>query len=262
MPPKSRKSPAQSAATVRAVRNADGGRAKRTELVGRPAPPIANVAAAADTSAPPEMRTVRSPVQARSKKRMAVVLRAAAELLEETGVEGFTIRGLEQQAGVSSGWIYRFFPDRDAIIEAVMLEFSAASRDVIPALEAAESWQQVLEDEVNAMVHLFRSSPGMGVVWLSRRRTGLVEQADTEANDLIARQLAEKLLPWATVTEDELRERVRVSVDGVQGMIEQAFRSGRGDDSWLIGEITRMRIAYLAPCFAPSGSAGLAAPPA
>jgi AcrR family transcriptional regulator len=193
---------------------------------------------------------------------MALVLRAAAELLEETGVEGFTIRGLEQQANVSSGWIYRFFPDRSAIIEAVMLEFSVASRNVIPALEVAGSWQEVLEDEVNAMVHLFRSTPGMGAVWLSRRRTGLVEQVDQEANDLIASQLTENLLPWATVTADELRARVRVSVDAVQGVIEYIFRSGRGDDAWIVGEIARMRIAYLAPCFAAAGSAGLNLPPA
>jgi AcrR family transcriptional regulator len=52
---------------------------------------------------------------------MNKLLKAAAEVLGQHGVEGATIPRIAQHAGLTPGAIYRRFPDKDALLETVIL---------------------------------------------------------------------------------------------------------------------------------------------
>ena len=62
----------------------------------------------------------REPVQRRSRERVDLILKAAAELLAEGGVEALTTRSLSAHADIPVATIHRYFDNRDAIIAAYL----------------------------------------------------------------------------------------------------------------------------------------------
>ena len=62
-----------------------------------------------------------APQQARSRESLRRLLKAAAEVLGQHGVEGTTIPRIAQHAGLTPGAVYRRFQDKDALIETVIL---------------------------------------------------------------------------------------------------------------------------------------------
>jgi AcrR family transcriptional regulator len=87
----------------------------------------------------PGMSTVenarRTPRQRRSRATVELVLEAAAQLLEKVGEGGFNTNAVAERAGVSIGTLYRYFPDKQAILRALarreMEAFSAAARSAL-----------------------------------------------------------------------------------------------------------------------------------
>ena len=65
-----------------------------------------------------EMRR-RIPAQPRSRATVEVLLEAAAQLLESAGMRGFNTNAVAERAGVSIGTLYRYFPDKQAILIAL-----------------------------------------------------------------------------------------------------------------------------------------------
>src|ERR1035441_1188771 len=62
-----------------------------------------------------------APQQARSRESTRKLLKAAAEVLGQHGIEGATIPRIAQHAGLTPGAVYRRFPDKDALLETVIV---------------------------------------------------------------------------------------------------------------------------------------------
>jgi AcrR family transcriptional regulator len=75
------------------------------------------VARASDTD-----RLRNAPLQARSRERLRRVLDAADEVLAQDGAAAFTTTRVAIEAEVPIGSVYRFFPDKEAIVEALAVQ--------------------------------------------------------------------------------------------------------------------------------------------
>jgi AcrR family transcriptional regulator len=62
-----------------------------------------------------------APQQARSRESTRKLLKAAAEVLGQHGVKGTTIPRIALHAGLTPGAVYRRFPDKDALLETVVI---------------------------------------------------------------------------------------------------------------------------------------------
>lgn len=62
-----------------------------------------------------------APKQARSRESLRKLLKAAAEVLGQHGVDGATIPRIAAHAGMTPGSVYRRFRDKEALLEAVIL---------------------------------------------------------------------------------------------------------------------------------------------
>ncbi len=78
------------------------------------------------------MKPRKSARQARSADTIAVIVEAAARILEAAGLAGFTTNAIAERAGVSVGSLYQYFPNKDAITRALI-------RRELETLEAAVS---------------------------------------------------------------------------------------------------------------------------
>ena len=63
--------------------------------------------------------------QTRSRKSLERLLDAGEEVLKNYGLEGATVPRIAAQAGLSPGSVYRRFPDKDALLRAVVLRYHA-----------------------------------------------------------------------------------------------------------------------------------------
>lgn len=63
------------------------------------------------------MELRNEPVQKRSTARLAAIEAAAEQAIAEEGVDKFTTADIARIAGCSIGTIYRYFPDRVAILD-------------------------------------------------------------------------------------------------------------------------------------------------
>ncbi|HTU64051.1 MAG TPA: helix-turn-helix domain-containing protein, partial [Polyangiales bacterium] len=82
----------------------------------------------------PEPRKL--PQQERSRALYDAILTAAAELLDSDGPE-LTLAEVATRAGVSSGSLYQYFPDRPALIAALIDRQLANDRETLRKLREA-----------------------------------------------------------------------------------------------------------------------------
>ena len=80
----------------------------------------------------------RAPSQARSERMVATLLEAAAQVLENKGLEGFNTNAVAERAGVSIGSLYQYFPSKDALTFALMQrESESFYQEALAALDHA-----------------------------------------------------------------------------------------------------------------------------
>jgi AcrR family transcriptional regulator len=75
----------------------------------------------ADVQLPPMPAKSLAPQQARSRESLRKLLKAAAEVLGQHGVDGATIPRIAAHAGMTPGAVYRRFRDKETLLEAVIL---------------------------------------------------------------------------------------------------------------------------------------------
>ncbi|MGW0466168.1 TetR family transcriptional regulator [Streptomyces sp. NPDC003027] len=191
----------------------------------------------------------RIPVQQRSADRLARILDACAELLDETGYEQLSTRAVAVRAGVPIGSVYRFFGNKRAMAAALahrnLDRYAArvtARLAVLPAVDAHAAIDTVL-DEYLAMK---RTVPGFALVDFGVPAPG--ESGDDDPNHLVADRLCELLAaPLGRPADETLRRKVLVGVEATDALLQLAFRTAASGDPALIAETRELLYAYLAP---------------
>jgi AcrR family transcriptional regulator len=87
--------------------------------------------------------------QARSDARTRQLLEAAARLMERSGSHGVSMQAVADEAGVSVGLIYRYFANKQELVQGVILGVLDDMARLIPAAVAPEA------DPVRRMVAAF-----------------------------------------------------------------------------------------------------------
>src|SRR5438874_1475180 len=80
----------------------------------------------------------RQPKQERGKRRVALILDAAAEVFADLGYEATTTIKIAERANISVGSLYQFFPNKDAIVRELVDRYVGLVRlwfETIPVQE-------------------------------------------------------------------------------------------------------------------------------
>ncbi|MFM1990134.1 MAG: Transcriptional regulator [Pseudomonadota bacterium] len=81
------------------------------------------------------MRTV--PRQQRARAAVNRILRATGELLDDAGFDALTTTAVAERAGVNIATLYRYFPDKFALIEALALAIETERYEKVGPMLAA-----------------------------------------------------------------------------------------------------------------------------
>lgn len=153
--------------------------------------------------------------QERGKKRMAELLRAAGQVFADVGYENATTNAIAARAGVSPGTLYQFFPNKQAIAEALADAYAAknqALHENVFVLSAAEvPLHDLIERLVGSFLEFRRNAPGFEALFvgsvvsreLAERVQALHQQMKQRIADFIqmrAPHLTAKMIQTAAET--------------------------------------------------------------
>jgi len=93
--------------------------------------------------------------QARGQQRMAALLAAAEQVFAEIGYEQATTNLIASRASVSPGTLYQFFPNKEALAEAVAEGYAARLRSLHERVLSPRSTRTPLQDLVDAVIDPF-----------------------------------------------------------------------------------------------------------
>ncbi|MFD6990032.1 TetR family transcriptional regulator [Streptomyces sp. NPDC059943] len=206
----------------------------------------------------------RAPVQRRSAARLARILDACAELLDETGYEELSTRAVAGRAGVPIGSVYRFFGNKrdmaDALARRNLDRYVERVERRLAAIPAAD-WRSAIDVVLDEYLAMKRTVPGFGLVDFGNRipvgapepppeRTPAGEPAvdpapdpDHRVADRLTALLAAQL---RRVPDAALRRMVLVAVEAADALFQLAFRRHASGDPDVIAETRELVRAYLA----------------
>jgi AcrR family transcriptional regulator len=177
------------------------------------------------------------PVQARSTARLAALLDAAAEAVDELGYERLTTAMVADRAGASIGTVYRYFPDRVAVLQSLAArnEERAVVRviDVIAAPDHRD-WLEAMVAAFDVLVDLFRVEPGFAAIRLGDVLS-LRPAEGIPRNTVLADSMYDTLVRrYNLPVDDEARFAFEAAIEIADALVARAFaRDPRGDERYL-----------------------------
>jgi AcrR family transcriptional regulator len=184
------------------------------------------------------------PVQVRSSKRLAALLDATAEVLADIGYETLTTAMVADRAGASIGTVYRYFPDRIAVLHALIARNRQRAEDTVLSSLRQSSVTTVrdgLDIVFDSYLDLFRTEPGFKSLRLGdvldirpsqNSRTGNADFAH-----LVGDELAEKL---SLTLDSRARMAIETAVEVVDALLARAFLRVEKGDKAVIDEARRL----------------------
>lgn len=179
------------------------------------------------------------PVQARSTARLAALLDAAAAVVAEIGYERLTTAMVAERAGASIGTVYRYFPDRIAVLQALgarNLERALTRVNDVIADEKHTNWAEALGAAYGSLVELFHSEPG----FRSLRSGDVIDlhpaSNDRTYNSILAEAMYNGLVArFDIVDSPEARFAFETSLEISDALAARAFaRNPEGDESFMV----------------------------
>ena len=178
------------------------------------------------------------PVQARSTARLAALMDAAAAVVDEIGYERLTTAMVAERAGASIGTVYRYFPDRIAVLQALgarNLERALARVTDEAASVKHDDWVAALSASMDILIDAYRTEPGFRSL-----RVGDVIDLRPAPNEIpfksvLASALLDGLVSRFGVPDnEEVRFAFETSIEVSDALAARAFaRNPDGDENFL-----------------------------
>ncbi|WP_330246703.1 MULTISPECIES: TetR/AcrR family transcriptional regulator [unclassified Streptomyces] len=190
----------------------------------------------------------REPVQTRSRETVKRILQAAAGLIDEGGVDSVTTRVIADRAGITAASLYRFFADREQILDALVehhLEQLTAHVAEVEAGWAPTSVGEFVEREFDSYAGYYRDHPNAARLWLDGRVSPTVRAEVLRYNRVTAERLhGLAVAAGLAAPQGDLLVFV-VAVELADRALELAFRERSDPDPDVIAHGRVALIAYL-----------------
>jgi AcrR family transcriptional regulator len=191
------------------------------------------------------------PTQSRAKKSVELILATTAALLDEVGVEGFNTNLLAQRAGVRVRTVYRYFPNKYAVImaltEALAVQWNAWMVRCYERLADPNSeWRHVLHETRVEWLKNAQRVPGALSVLLAMNATPELKELHFGIFEDMSQKIAAALRARGLrVPRVKLIAIARTVVCTMNVATELFVRLDGGEGWRLVAELDAAQAAYL-----------------
>jgi AcrR family transcriptional regulator len=171
------------------------------------------------------------PGQARSQETVGVILEASARILESDGTHGFNTNAIATKAGVSVGSLYQYFPNKDAIVLALIGSYEDGLQNAVAEAIQVGRGQELkrrLRLLVRALVMVHYRRPRLNRV-LEAEEERLGSRTDDAAFHRMVLQLLQDHKHEMVVPVSAATERVVVAI--LRGVIDLGLASAASPGS-------------------------------
>jgi AcrR family transcriptional regulator len=201
----------------------------------------------------PSLDTKSRPSRRRGKDTFEVILTTAGELLAEVGFERLTTNLVCERAGLTPPALYRYFPNKYALLKELAHRLMDAQDKVVLAwLEAGGTKSSTLEEsvaknrdlqkQINAITRAF---PGGDWILRALRALPMLQEVRTTSRDMVAQTLFEILRAEnPDANEDRLRTATRLTTQMMYAATEMVLEEPDQDEDKINEEICWMVALY------------------
>ena len=196
-------------------------------------------------------RPRKRPFQARARHSVESIVEAAARILEEHGHGRFTTNAVAARAGVSIGTLYQYFPDKAAIVGALIERETARLlrdvEDVVQRLSGLEALEAVIRAAVAHQARRPRLARLLDLEEAQLPLDAATQAVRTRFGDILARLLSDPSLPDNDEEPDVVANDVAAII---RGIVDTAGERGDIDPHALTRRVRRAVLGYLNGCAA------------
>jgi AcrR family transcriptional regulator len=206
----------------------------------------------------PEVSGRRTPLQSRSQQTVQRVLDAASSLLTQMPLEDVTTTRIAAEAGLSIGGLYRFFPDKQTIIDAIAVrhveQFRASLENtVMKILEREfsnlESFDPaaILDSVVDAYIVYLDAHPDFRTISFGRYVSAATKEREASPNVGLPALLKNFMLERLGIPNTpELDLMLRVVSEAGERLIAYAYEQPTSKErDRIVAEMKKMLAGYL-----------------
>jgi AcrR family transcriptional regulator len=191
------------------------------------------------------------PGQERSKETVEAILEATARILSRDGYDRTSTNKIADAAGVSIGSLYQYFPNKDALVGALLERYASRLIGLIEtsAVElAAVPLEQATEVLVRAVFAFYRRAPRLHRVLFEQ----ITNAGNVERRNALLRHAHQLFLGYferhrAELRVDNLDVATFAAMHAIEGIAHAAVLSApeRLEDDALVDESVAMLLSYL-----------------
>lgn len=188
------------------------------------------------------------PVQARSTARLTRLLDAAAEVIDEIGFERLTTAMVAERAGASIGTVYRYFPDRIALLQSLSIRTTTEFVDEVAQVvrdERHTNWWDAVEASIGLLADSFANRKG----FRSLRFGDVIDlrpaTSDRTNNSVVAETIAQSLGERFTLDAPELSFHLEVALEIADALLARSFGLEPAGDARFSSEAKAIVRGYL-----------------
>ena len=202
----------------------------------------------------------RAPMQPRSMQTIHRLVDAASSLLSRMPLEEVSTTRIAGEAGISVGALYRFFPDKQSIIDAVAVRHVSRfrrllERDAIPKLEqemtSLADFQpaRLLDLVVDAYVGYLDEHPDFRAISFGRHISAEAKEREASPTVGLPAMLKDFMLERLGIPNNpQLDLMLRVVSEAGERLIAFAYEQPTPEErDRIVGEMKKMLAAYLFP---------------
>lgn len=194
-------------------------------------------------------RLARAPQQERGRQRVDQILDAAEQVFAAQGIGDTSMQMIADRAGSSVGSLYHFFPNKDAIVEALGARYANLVRignEAAMPLHLAHISREELFDRVfKAQVQLMERTPAFDAVHAAVQRN--CKDVYDDLNQALVGHVGKFLaLRYPTMPEALRAASAMVSVATVHAMVELVSQLPPENREGVVREAHAMMIRHYA----------------
>jgi AcrR family transcriptional regulator len=202
----------------------------------------------AERSTPDDVR--RIPAQRRSQDKLQHMLRCATQLVIDHDPQAVSTTMIAAASGVSVGWIYRYFPDKEAIFDQILVDalnrLDARLEEVNFRIDVKD-WRQAVAQGIDTIIEFVADDAAFRKLWFSSMLTAHMVAANRAHDTNLATQLAKQLPPHLKASPDRDPVDIGEMFFGIVDKgVDLAFQGGDPHgDARIVEEVKIAAVHYL-----------------
>ena len=210
------------------------------------------------TTKPSLPKSPRKPVQERGHNTVATIIGAARALLRRMPLDDITTARIARKARISIGGLYRFFPDKQSIVDAIAVHHVRAFRQVVqtsiigPLLAVPQDFETfdpavVLNTMIDHYVLYLDTHPDFRAISFGQHISASTHARESSPQSGLPSLLKNFMLEQLGIPNTpELDLKLRVVSEAGERLIAYAFQQPTQDDrDRIIAEMKQLLAGYL-----------------